>query len=110
MTGAIEYELNHHLNKESEAELRAAMVEQRTKDLMQVGEAWHPWSFENFEEAIGNAPEAQRKVMFSCIASAVDGGLNNDHANHCALVAVRQLVERYCTEGAAKATDAEDYE
>jgi len=106
----FERQLKAHLAQQDAAERRADMVEQRTKDLMQKGESWHPWTFENFEEAIGNAPEAQRKVMFSCIASAVDSGLNNDHANHCALVAVRQLVERYCTEGAAKAADAEDYE
>ena len=108
--GAIEYALNHHLNKESEAERRAEMVEQRTKDLMQVGEAWHPWTFENFEEAIVEAPKAERMQMFILIASAVDLGLKNDHGNHLALVGLRQLVERYCTEGAAKAADAEDYE
>ena len=102
------------------AERRAAMVEQRTKDLMQVGEEYHPWSFQNFEEAIANAPDSDRVLMFTYIAAAVDQGLKNDHTNHLALVGLRQLVERYWTKCAAQAADeeltdlsdfdAEDYE
>lgn len=100
-------ELNAYLDKCAAAERHAEAVEERAKYLMQIGEDFHPWTFQNFTEAIENAPDAYRKTMFACIAEAVNSGLQNNHANHLALVAVRQLVERYWTECAAKAADAE---
>lgn len=103
-------DLNRHLAQQEAADHRAELVEARTKQLMDKGEDYHPWTFENFTEAIENAPEAERKMMFNLIAAAVDLGLNNDHGNHMALVGLRQLVERYCTKGAAARADAEDYE
>jgi hypothetical protein len=107
---ARDNELSRYLAKQEAAEIRAAMVEQRTKDLMQVGQDFYPWEFANFEEAVDNAPLAERKIMFSFIAAAVGSGFNNEYANHAALVAVRQLVERYWVVVAAKVADAEDFE
>ncbi len=101
-------QLDRFLAEQDAAEQRAARVEERAKDLMQPGEDYYPWTFENFEEAIGNAPDAQRKMLFACVSEAVDAGLQNDHANHLALVALRQLNERYWTEVAAKCADAEE--
>lgn len=101
-------ELNRFLERESLAEVRAEQTEQRAKDLMRMGEEYHPWTFENFEEAIGNAPDANRKIMFATIAEAVSVGLVDNHRNHLALVAVRQLVERYWTELAVSVAERDD--
>lgn len=100
-------ELNRFLADQEEEELRAERVEERTKELMQPGEDYHPWTFENFEEAIENAPDAQRKTLFACVTEAVGTGLNNDHANHLAMVAMRQLVERYWQDVSSKIAENE---
>jgi hypothetical protein len=101
-------ELNRFLAAEHTQEIRAEQIEQRAKSLMRVGEEYHPWSFENFEEAIGNAPDAERKVMFATIAEAVASGLKNDHCNHMALVAIRQMNERYWTKLAVCVAERDD--
>lgn len=95
-------ELNLHLSKEDQCARKAAMIEQRAKDLMQKNEWCDPWSFTNFTEAIENAPEHERKMMFSTVAEAVSQRLDNNHANHLALVALRQMVERYWLDIATK--------
>lgn len=99
--------IEHHLKTLDEAEAEAERVEQRAKYLTQPGEEFHPWTFDNFEEAIGNAPEAERKVMFATIAAAVDSNLKNDNNNHLALVSVRCMVERYWLEIATKKAERE---
>lgn len=99
-------ELNRFLGKEAAEERHAEEIEQRAKDMMQVGEEYHPWTFANFDEAIGNAPDAERMVMFATIAAAVDLDLKNEYSNHMALVAIRQLNERYWMEAATRAAES----
>jgi len=99
-------ELNRFLDKQDDEERHAEEIGQRAKDMMQVGEEYHPWTFTNFEEAIGNAPDSERMVMFATISAAVDLDLKNDHSNHIALVAIRQLSERYWMEAATRAAES----
>jgi hypothetical protein len=92
---AFRADLNAHLDNEASTERRAALIVQHARDLIQKGEEFYPWTFNHFEEAIGNAPRGYCVLMFATIAAAVDLDLKDDHSNHMALVAVRQLVERY---------------
>lgn len=94
--------LEKYLNRGDECARKAAMIEQRAKDMMQKNEWCDPWSFTNFTEAIENAPEHERKLMFSTVAEAVSQRLDNNHTNHLALVALRQMVERYWLDVATK--------
>jgi len=92
---AFRADLNAHLDNEAFLERQAESIEQHARDLIQKGEEFYPWTFKHFEEAISNARSGERKVMFATIASAIDLHLDNHHANAVALVAVKQLVERY---------------
>ncbi len=73
-------------------------INQYAKDLIQPGEQCDPWTPEHIEEAIGNSSEGYRKTMFACLIEAKSQNLSNNHANHLALVSIRQLVNRYWTE------------
>ena len=88
-------DLNRFLDAEAAAVRRYELIEQQALYLVQEGQDFHPWTFERFEEAIGNAPSGDRIAMFAIIASAVDLHLDNHFANHAALTAVQQLVEKY---------------
>lgn len=92
---AFRSDLNRFLDAEAAEVRRHELIEEEALYLVQEGQEFHPWTFEHFEEAIGNAPTGDRKVMFATIASAVDLNLDNPHANSVALVAVKQLVEKY---------------
>lgn len=65
---------------------------------MSAHEKIHPWEFVDFTEAIENASELKRKLMFCAIATAVNLDLKNDHANHLAMVSIRQLIDDYWEE------------
>lgn len=92
---AFRSDLNHFLDAEAAEVHRHELIEEQALYLVQTGQEFHPWTFKHFEEAIGNAPNGDRKVMFATIASAVDLNLDNHHANTCALIAVKQMVEKY---------------
>lgn len=92
---AFRSDLNHFLDAEAAAVHRHELIEEQALYLVQEGQEFHPWTFEHFEEAIGNAPNGDQVVMFATIASAVDLHLDNLYANHAALTAVKQLVENY---------------
>jgi hypothetical protein len=92
---AFRADLNAHLDNEASVERRAEAIVQHAHDLIREGEEFYPWTFNHFEEAIVNAPEGHRIAVFVTIAAAVDLDLKNDHSNHMALVAVRQLMEWY---------------
>jgi len=94
-TKAFRSDLNRYLDTEAAKERRAESIVQHARDLIQQGEEFYPWTFNHFEEAIGNAPRGYCVLMFATITAAVDLDLKNDHSNHMALVAVRQLMERY---------------
>ena len=92
---ACRADLTNHLDQEAEAERGAEMIESRAKELMQPHEWLDPWSFKIFTEAIENAPEGERKVMCATLAEASSRGLNDNMANHLALVSINQMVTRY---------------
>lgn len=92
---AFKSDLNRYLDAEAAKERRYELIEEQALYLVQEGQEFHPWTFDHFEEAIGNAPNGDRIVMFATIASAVDLHLDNHYANHTALTAVKQLVEKY---------------
>jgi len=92
---AFRTDLNTFLDNEASLERRAELIVKHARDLIREGEEFHPWTFNHFEEAMVNAPEGQLIAVFVTIAAAVDLDLKNDHSNHMALVAVRQLMERY---------------
>lgn len=92
---AFRSDLNRYLDAEAAKERRDELIEEQAAYLVQVGQEFHPWTFDHFEEAIGNAPNGDRIVMFATIASAVDLHLDNHFANHTALTAVQHLVEKY---------------
>lgn len=87
--------LNRFLDAEAAAERQAELIEEQALYLVQKGQEFYPWTFDHFEEAIGNAPNGDRIAMFATIAAAVDLHLDNHHANHIALTAVKQLMEKY---------------
>lgn len=95
---AFRSDLNRFLDAEAAAVRRYELIEQQALYLVQEGQDFHPWTFERFEEAIGNAPSGDRILAFATIASAVDMKLDNHYANHVALTAVQQLVEKYWLE------------
>jgi len=102
---AFRDDLNRFLDAVAAEERRYELIEQESLNQIQPGQEFYPWTFEHFEEAIGNAPNGDRAIVFASIASAVDQHLDNDFTNHTALVAIRQLVERYwlaCAEHEAK--------
>jgi hypothetical protein len=88
-------DLNRYLDTEAAKERQYQLIEEQALYLVEVGQEFHPWTFEHFEEAIGNAPSGDRIAVFATIASAVDLHLDNLYANHAALSAVQQLVEKY---------------
>lgn len=92
---AFRADLNHFLDAEAAKERQDELIEEQASYLVQEGQEFYPWTFDHFEEAIGNAPNGDRITMFATIAAAVDLRLNNQYANHTALVAIRQLAERY---------------
>lgn len=100
MDRAFKTALNDFLEREAEAQRRAEMTEQFAEDLILKGAEFYPWTFDHFEEAMGNATNGERALAFATIASAVDFNLDNPHANHMALVSVKQMVERYWLESA----------
>lgn len=92
---AFRADLNRFLDAEAAAERRAELIEEQALYLVQEGQEFYPWTFDHFEEALGNAPSGDRICMYATVASAVDLHLENHHANHAALTAVRRLVEKY---------------
>jgi hypothetical protein len=99
---AFRSDLNHFLDTAAAAERRAELIEEQALYLVQEGQEFHPWTFDHFEEAIGNAPNGDRIVMFATVASAVDLHLDNHYANYTALSAVKRLVEKYWLECATQ--------
>jgi hypothetical protein len=88
-------DLNAFLDNEAALERHAELIEQYAHDLIQAGQEFYPWTLDHFEEAMIHAPSGNRIAVFATIAAAVDLDLKNDLSNHMALVAVRQLMERY---------------
>ena len=88
-------ELDDFLSEQARTQRRAELIDQYALYLIQKGEEYYPWTFVHYEEAMGNAPEADRRVAFITVAAAVDLGLCNEHANHLALTAIRKLAEDY---------------
>ena len=99
---AFRRDLNHFLDAEAAAVRRYELIEEQALYLVQEGQDFHPWTFEHFEEAMGNASSGNRILAFATIASAVDMKLDNHLANHAALTAVKQLVEEYWLECAKR--------
>jgi len=95
---AFRDDLNRFLDAEAAKDRLDNLIEEQALYLVQSGQECYPWTFEHFEEAIGNAPNGERMVLFATIASAVDLHLDNHLANHAALSAVKQLVEKYWLE------------
>ena len=95
---ACRADLTNHLDHEADEERRAEMIEARAKELMQPHEWLDPWNFTNFTEAIENAPEGERKMMCATVAEANARGLNDNMANHLALLSINQMVTRYWKE------------
>lgn len=92
---AFRSDLSRYLDAEAIKERRYELIEEQALYLVRPDQEFHPWTFDHFEEAIGNAPNGDRILMFATIASAVDLSLDNLYANHTALTAVKQLVEKY---------------
>lgn len=88
-------DLNRFLDAEAAAERRAELIEEQALYLVQEGQEFHPWTFEHFEEAMGNASRGDRIVVFATVASATDLHLDNHVANRTALIAIKGLVENY---------------
>jgi len=94
--------------RQEKAEQREAMIEAMARDLVQPGQEYDPWKYENFMEAIENAPEAMRMNYFAAMAAAVvDSKLDNQYGNHLALSVVKRLVEDYWFEVAKVKTEKE---
>lgn len=88
-------DLQNHLDAEVEAECRAEAVEAYATFLTRPGAEFYPWTRAHFEEALGNAPDPEQRVVWSTVSVAVDGDLKHDLANHLAITALRSLVENY---------------
>ena len=99
---AFRADLNRFLDTEAAKERRDEQIEEQALYLVEVGQEFHPWTFEHFEEAIGNAPNGDRVCVYANVASAVDLHLDNHYANHAALTAIQQLVEKYWLDCAMK--------
>jgi len=95
---AFRSDLNRFLDAEAAEVRRGELIEQCAVDSVQPGQEFYPWTFEHFEEAIGNAPNGDLVCMYATVAAAVDLSLDNHLANHAALSAVKQLVEKYWLE------------
>lgn len=91
---AFKDDLHRFLEAEAEEQRREEQLEATALCMLQSAE-YDPWTYEHFEEATGNAPDANRRVMFAAIAAAVDSKFINNYTNHAALTAIRQLVEGY---------------
>ena len=92
---ALRADLNNHFCREAEADRKVAMIEERAKDMTQPGEEFHPWTFDHFTEAIGNAPRGEQMVMFASISEAEHRGLNDNFANNLALTSITKMVKDY---------------
>ena len=101
-------DLNAYLDNDAALERRAESIEQYAYDLIQAGQEFYPWTLEHFEEAMVNAPSGNRIAVFATIAAAVDLDLKNDMSNHMALVAVRQLMNRYWLDCARQEVEKND--
>lgn len=95
---AFRTDLNAHLDNEATQQRQDELIEAEALQLVQEGQKFYPWTFEHFEEAIGNAPNGDRITVFATMAAATDLDLNNHYSNHMALVAIRRLVEKYWLE------------
>ena len=81
--------------RQEKAEQRQEMIEAMARDLVQPGQEYDPWKYDNFMEAIENAPDMMQRVMFVTVAVACDSELKNDYSNHLALTSIKKLVEDY---------------
>lgn len=98
--------LKDHLRNEEDYQLRQeafeASLEERARDLMVEGEEFYPWTFERFEEAIGNAPEVNRRTLFEYVYLALKM-TGEDYINAADMVIgkeLRTIAENYWLEAA----------
>ncbi len=82
--------------KERAASAREASIADRVAELTAPGGDYHPWTIQNFQEAIAEASQAHIRIVVALTAAAaMDGNCHNDHSNHFALEAIRKSVETY---------------
>jgi len=100
-------EMGDHLGKQDAAHQRDVLMDGRIDELTRKGGDCYPWTTENFQEAIENAPSAEQRVMFVTVLSAVLNGLDNNHSNHLALTSISSLVNNYWMKCAAVKAEKE---
>jgi len=104
---AFRAELNQYLDAKAAEERRIEAKANHAADLMDKGQPDDPWTFEHFEEAMANAPEAARKLMWEYFEDANNSHFTNGKKNYLALKAMSLMVETYWMQIAIQ--DAEDY-
>ena len=91
--------------RQDKAEQREAMIEAMARDLVQPGQEYDPWNYDNFFEAIENAPEHMRMLIHANIAGANEMNFKVEPGNYLALLMIKKLVEDYWFEVAKVKAD-----
>lgn len=104
---ALNAELNQHLNTEMTATQRFEAKADYAASLLEEGQPDYPWTFEHFEEAMANAPDPARKLVWEYLHDANHSRFANGKKNYLALIAMQLMVDTYWMQIAIQ--DAEEY-
>lgn len=89
------------------ADHRAKAVAERAAEKREIGGECHPWTLDNFREAIGHCADVDLIIALSTIRSAVNLQLNNPYSNQFALSELKIAVEKYWLDVAMVIADRE---
>ncbi len=92
---ALRNDIDQEQEKLAQAEHREEIIRERIKRLMMRGEKYDPMSYANFFEAIDNAAEMDRNLIWNLIFAADKRRYDDDFRNRTALVAISNTVFDY---------------
>jgi hypothetical protein len=88
--------LREYENEEVRKDHRAERVKERAAGMLLEGGECHPWTIDNFREALGHCADADLMIALAYVRSAILGcKLENKYANQSAMVELKNLVEKY---------------
>ena len=92
---ALHAELNEHLDAAARHEKRVEEAAEYAKSLLEKGQECDPWTFEHFEEAMTNAPEGGRRIVWNYIQEAALSEKNKPTNSVMAIELLKHLVMTY---------------
>lgn len=93
---AFRIQLNEYQAQQDRYETESEEIRKIADDLMRPGGECHPWTINNFYEAIEQLPDGPRVLFFSAAAAACfDMNLEDAAVNQKALAALNYAINNY---------------